>query len=167
MDETRKPNEAGNLPFQPPHWHRAEAESTSGFLAMRLVLPTTGYTIEMIRPDMMVGRHTEADIRLPLPDISRRHCRFIFADGVWQVVDLGSMNGVHVNGTRVPRAVLQDRDVIGIGGFNFEVELGGEVQPGIAANEEARAAGAVLQSIVKALPDYVPPPVEGPQRRAS
>ena len=48
--------------------------------------------------DMLIGRHSQADIRLPLPDVSRRHCRFFFGEGVWQVLDLNSLNGVFLNG---------------------------------------------------------------------
>jgi pSer/pThr/pTyr-binding forkhead associated (FHA) protein len=101
---------------------------------------------------MLMGRHSDVDIRLCLPDVSRRHCRFLFQGDAWQVFDLNSLNGVFVNGERVQQAVLHDRDVVIVGGFQFTVEL--------PAGPDARAADrtaeanthAVLQSIAEALP---------------
>ena len=80
-------------------------------------------TVELRRPDMVLGRHSSADVRLPLPDVSRRHCRFAYQSNDWQVVDLQSLNGVYVNGERVEQAVLHDGDSLGIGGFHFKVEI--------------------------------------------
>jgi pSer/pThr/pTyr-binding forkhead associated (FHA) protein len=82
--------------------------------------------LELDLPDVLVGRHSAAGLRLALPDVSRRHGRFIFGNGAWQVVDLDSLNGVFVNGVRVRQAELHDRDMVGIGSFNFQVDLQGE-----------------------------------------
>jgi pSer/pThr/pTyr-binding forkhead associated (FHA) protein len=73
---------------------------------------------------MLVGRHSEADIRLPLPDVSRRHCRLQFVEGCWQVIDLNSLNGVYVNGEAVIQAPLTPGSLLRIGGFTFMVEYG-------------------------------------------
>ena len=72
---------------------------------------------------MVLGRHSEADVRLPLPDVSRRHCRFVFSAGHWRVIDLGSLNGIYVNGEPVQQAELHHSDTLRIGGFVFEVDL--------------------------------------------
>jgi pSer/pThr/pTyr-binding forkhead associated (FHA) protein len=73
---------------------------------------------------MLIGRHSDADVRLSLPDVSRRHCRLVFAASRWQIFDLNSLNGVFVNGDRVQQATLDDGDIIRIGGLTFQVELG-------------------------------------------
>jgi pSer/pThr/pTyr-binding forkhead associated (FHA) protein len=91
--------------------------------AMRLVLEPIGLTVDLCQSDQVLGRHSEADVRLPLPDVSRRHCRFVFSDCTWHVIDLDSLNGVFVNGERVSEAVLHDRDVLGIGSFRFSVHM--------------------------------------------
>ena len=77
----------------------------------------------MTRPDAIVGRHTEADVRLPLPDVSRRHCRLLFREGVWRITDLNSLNGVQVNDESVLDAPLEQDDRLRIGGFHFVVDL--------------------------------------------
>jgi pSer/pThr/pTyr-binding forkhead associated (FHA) protein len=81
-----------------------------------------------------------------LPDVSRRHCRFVFSDGRWQVFDLNSLNGIHINGEQVSHAVLHHRDTIRLGGFIFNVEL----YPGDRTVEVPSIA--VLHQIADALP---------------
>jgi pSer/pThr/pTyr-binding forkhead associated (FHA) protein len=151
--EERKPGEANGLPFQGPHWHRGqERELPAAFVPLRLLLQPSGLSVEMSRPEMLVGRHSEADVRLALPDVSRRHCRFVFADNRWQVFDLNSMNGVFVNGQRVQQACLSHRDRISIGSLTFEVDLSAPPQPAAVAGNKG---GAVLQSIAEALPSVL------------
>jgi pSer/pThr/pTyr-binding forkhead associated (FHA) protein len=123
MDEPRPP-EANGLPVQGSHRPaRPEPDTPPEFTPLRLVLQPSGATIELNRPDMLVGRHSEADVRLPLPDVSRRHCRFLCVEGCWQVVDLNSLNGVYVNDEPVLQAALHQGDLVRIGGFTFAVDL--------------------------------------------
>jgi pSer/pThr/pTyr-binding forkhead associated (FHA) protein len=117
--------------------------------------------IEVSRPDVVVGRHTEADIRLPLPDVSRRHCRLMFVEGCWQVIDLHSLNGVYLNDEQVLQAPLVPGDLLRIGGFTFSVEIGHSWEP--AVPPEPPPSGHV-HSILKTLAQK---PEEGPQRQAS
>jgi hypothetical protein len=63
-------------------------------------------------PVTVVGRAAESDLRLNDSGVSRRHAEFRYADGDIEVVDLGSTNGVLVNGLQVGRATLQDGDRI-------------------------------------------------------
>jgi len=63
----------------------------------------------------IIGRGTEAAIRLPDTGVSRRHVDVQLAHDKASVVDLGSTNGTIVNGRRVPHALLADGDVIRIG----------------------------------------------------
>jgi pSer/pThr/pTyr-binding forkhead associated (FHA) protein len=88
---------------------------------LRLVLQPTGFAVDIEHSDVILGRHSSAEVRIPLPDISRHHCRFVFTSGTWQVLDLDSLNGVFVNGKRVSESTLRDRDMLGIGGFQFLV----------------------------------------------
>jgi pSer/pThr/pTyr-binding forkhead associated (FHA) protein len=93
------------------------------FTPLRLVLLPSGYNVEIHRLDTVLGRHTDADIRVPLPDVSRHHCRFLWLAGSWKVIDLKSLNGIRVNGEAVPQAILNDGDELRIGGFTFRVEV--------------------------------------------
>ena len=55
-------------------------------------------------PGLVVGRGTEADLRINDPGVSRRHLELeVTIDGV-EAVDLGSTNGILVDGTKVGRA---------------------------------------------------------------
>src|SRR5579872_4263887 len=127
MDETRPPSEAPGLPVQGPHWRTDAAEPTpAGFVPLRLLLQPSGPVLELSEPDMVVGRHSDADVRLPLPDVSRWHCRFLCVEGCWQVIDLNSLNGVYVNEEAVQQAALQHGDRVRIGGFTFAVDLSGD-----------------------------------------
>jgi pSer/pThr/pTyr-binding forkhead associated (FHA) protein len=121
------------------------------FFPLKLVLQPSGPVVELTRPDMIMGRHSEADVRLPLPDISRRHCRFLFTDRAWEVFDLDSLNGVFLNGERVKHAVLFDQDVLSIGGFRFQVDLSVSAATGNSASAEN-----FIHRIADAFPETTP-----------
>jgi pSer/pThr/pTyr-binding forkhead associated (FHA) protein len=125
MSDTQSTSgEPAGLPVQGPHWRPVRVVTpTAEFTPLRLVLQPSGVTLELTHPNMMVGRHTESDIRLPLPDVSRRHCRFLYADGKWSVVDLQSLNGTFVNQEPVEKAELQQNDLVQIGSFTFRIDL--------------------------------------------
>ena len=129
-------------------------DETVDFMPLRLVLQPTGAILEVKRPDVVVGRHSGADVRLSLPDISRRHCRLFLADGRWEVNDLDSLNGVWVNDAAVEQAVLNHGDTIRIGGFTFKIDLS---KPASAAD----GGEGVLRSIFSALP-----PVEDEEQQS-
>lgn len=88
---------------------------------LHLVARHTGETIELPGPNVLVGRHSEADLRLPFGDVSRRHCRFVHHDGHWRIIDLSSMNGTFVNDSRVNEADLQPGDEIRVANLVFEL----------------------------------------------
>ncbi|MFQ3591814.1 MAG: FHA domain-containing protein [Gemmataceae bacterium] len=89
-----------------------------------LVLYPSGLVLQVEEPDVLVGRHSEAGLRLALPDVSRRHCRLQYQAGKWTITDLNSLNGVQVNGQSVKRATIQHGDYLRIGGFTFMVQIG-------------------------------------------
>ncbi|MCM3876431.1 MAG: FHA domain-containing protein, partial [Thermoanaerobaculia bacterium] len=63
----------------------------------------------------VIGRLAQSDIQLPSPDVSRRHAQVtVGADGCF-VSDLGSENGVKVNGHLVENHRLVDGDVVVLG----------------------------------------------------
>ncbi len=134
----------------------AEPELPADFAPLRLRLQPGGLSVELTRPSVLIGRHSDADVRLALPDVSRRHCRFVFADGGWQVQDLNSLNGVWVNGERLQHAALTQNDFVRIGSLTFLVDLG---RTAVADPDEG---AAVYKSITNILPGP-----RGDQRKAS
>jgi predicted component of type VI protein secretion system len=153
MDDPRHPSDGGALPLQGPHWrHNPSPPTAPDFVPLRLVLQPSGIAVVLSRPDMLLGRHSEADVRLPLPDVSRRHCRFVWAEGAWEVHDLNSLNGVFLNDERVHRAVVRQDDLLRIGGFTFKVELRPDERTVALSPGENEGDEDVLRSIADALP---------------
>jgi hypothetical protein len=79
----------------------------------RLVLVHQGRSVEVDKDRFLLGRSkTQADLRLEDPNVSRQHAAIERVGAAWYVVDLGSTNGIYVNGQRVTRRALADGDVI-------------------------------------------------------
>lgn len=81
-----------------------------------------GDAIPLIRDTLSMGRRESCDICLRFPNISGLHCEMTFQDGYWLIRDMGSTNGVKVNGTRVQRKVLHPGDTITIAKRSFTIE---------------------------------------------
>ena len=80
-----------------------------------LVVDGPGTRHELTTGRNVIGRGTEADIRLPDTGVSRKHVDVVLEGGTATAEDLGSTNGTLVNGRRVGRQDLADGDVIRIG----------------------------------------------------
>ena len=84
-----------------------------------LVLEVNGTRHPLQPPGLVIGRGSDADLRINDPGISRRHAQIrVTAAGPQvqiDIVDLGSTNGIVVNGQRVQQAVLQEGTRIEIG----------------------------------------------------
>lgn len=60
-----------------------------------------GQVIPLARARTVVGRREDADLVLNSRAVSKEHCVLTVSDGVVEIEDLGSTNGVSVNGTRL------------------------------------------------------------------
>lgn len=85
-----------------------------------LVLEVNGIRHPLVAPGFTIGRGTDADIRINDPGISRLHARVNVhpePDGSTSITieDLGSTNGIHVNGQRVRSAGLSEGSRIELG----------------------------------------------------
>jgi Protein of unknown function (DUF3662)/FHA domain len=75
-------------------------------------------------PKATIGRSKDTDCVLRDPNVSRRHAELRRADtGDWQVVDLGSTNGIKVNGRRVSSSRLRPGDEVTVGTTTFVFDL--------------------------------------------
>ncbi len=90
-------------------------------------------------PGLVVGRGTDADLRINDPGISRRHVEFLVTAGRGQepptieVHDLGSTNGITVDGHKVPRAALHEGSHVKVGTTTMTVRIVHDVvDPGAA-----------------------------------
>ena len=72
----------------------------------------------------VVGRSRDCDLVLDDPNVSRHHAELRREGDSWVVADMGSTNGIKVNGHRVDSAALQpgDRVTFGLIELSFELE---------------------------------------------
>ncbi|MGY1690164.1 FhaA domain-containing protein [Geodermatophilus sp. SYSU D01105] len=80
-----------------------------------LLVDGPGTRHELTTGRNVIGRGTDADIRLPDTGVSRKHVDVVLDGGTAIAEDLGSTNGTLVNGRRITRQPLSDGDVIRIG----------------------------------------------------
>jgi len=77
---------------------------------------TIGRMYKLDRPEIVLGRSSEASLQIEDDGISRKHAKVgVDPNGRHQVVDLGSTNGTYLNGARISVAALSDGDKIQIG----------------------------------------------------
>jgi len=108
--------------------------------ADRLVLmagPGQGQEFVLSAPRVVLGRGEECEISINHPSVSRVHAEIRrVGDGHYEMVDLGSANGVRVNGVELPSSMLDARDVIELGDVLLKFLPAGEIY--IPGAEEAR-----------------------------
>jgi pSer/pThr/pTyr-binding forkhead associated (FHA) protein len=83
---------------------------------------TAAPVIALQRPVVLVGRHPECDVRIDVPQVSRRHCCLALASERVMIRDLGSRNGVRVNGRVVDESILRPGDEVAIAQFLYRLE---------------------------------------------
>jgi hypothetical protein len=100
---------------------RMDAPASFGGRAM---LVGSGKRTVLSGSRVTIGRSRECDVTLDDANVSRRHAELRREGGSWVVADLGSTNGVKVNGHRVSQQPLQPGDEITLGleRLVFEVE---------------------------------------------
>ncbi len=70
---------------------------------------------------MTVGRRSTCDIRLDFHNVSALHCELSFRGGIWHVRDMGSTNGIKVNGAKTPAQVLAPGAELDISKHKYKV----------------------------------------------
>jgi predicted component of type VI protein secretion system len=88
----------------------------------QLVSLTEGPNIPLDKPIVLIGRHQECDIQIPSRKISRRHCCVAQVENYLVVRDLGSTNGVRINGDRAVEGQLKAGDELTIGNLSYRVQ---------------------------------------------
>ncbi len=101
----------------------------------------TSRELPLDREVTVIGRDEHARLRIPVPQVSRKHCEVVVKDPKVQVRDVGSSNGTFVNGRKVREADLAPGDLITVGPVVFVVKINGE--PGKIDAKDCYAAGTV------------------------
>lgn len=81
-----------------------------------------GDAIPLIRDVMTIGRRESCDICLKFQNVSSVHAELALKNGVWFLRDMGSTNGVKVNGERTQRRPLRPGDELGIAGHKYTIQ---------------------------------------------
>ncbi|MDK0520763.1 DUF3662 and FHA domain-containing protein [Streptomyces sp. ML-6] len=81
---------------------------------VRRWIEINGNRHQISRPTLVLGRSTDADVRIDDPGVSRRHCE-IRTGTPSTIQDLGSTNGIVVDGQHTTRATLRDGSRIVVG----------------------------------------------------
>ena len=95
----------------------------------QLVALTEGINIPLDKPIVLIGRHQECDIQIPSRKISRRHCCIALVTDHLVIRDLGSTNGIRINGVKVVEGNLQTDDELTIGNMRYHLKWSAEAQP--------------------------------------
>src|SRR5262249_27241141 len=98
-----------------------------------------GSSILLDKPILLFGRDPECDIQLESPKIFRRHCFLAPVAESLIVRDLGSTNGIRINGVRVLEGYLKGGDELTIGNQRYQVRWDA-LLPASASAERKKAA---------------------------
>lgn len=78
------------------------------------------------KPRTVIGRTNSCDLRIPVPDVSRKHCELVLEDDELVLRDLESSNGTLCNDKRVVEIELEPGDTIAVGPVRFVVQIEGD-----------------------------------------
>jgi hypothetical protein len=103
----------------------AAEQAAAPAVGSRALVVTEGRRLPLSPGGSVVGRSRDCDIVLADPNVSRRHAEIGMRGGAWAVRDLGSTNGVKVNGQAIATAhplSPGDRIKLGTAELVFELE---------------------------------------------
>lgn len=83
------------------------------------VLQENGRDFDLNEDEVIIGRIPECQVPLPVENVSRKHARIIYRNEEYQLEDLGSTNGIYVNGIKIAKCILRDQDLLEIGGVKI------------------------------------------------
>lgn len=129
----------------------------------QLLALTDGPSILLDKPILLLGRHPECDIQLNSRKVSRRHCCIAQVREYLVVRDLGSTNGIRINGNRVLEGRLKAGDELTIGNFKYQIcwDLPGEPMATPTNRKKPAAAPPFSKSVEQLLEEAdFPVPLE-------
>ena len=87
-----------------------------------VTLTVAGKRQQINAPRVVLGRSRECDVRIPDVNVSRRHAELVQEGATYWIADLGSTNGVVLNGREIERERLRDGDRITLGSTEIVFE---------------------------------------------
>lgn len=122
-----------------------------------------GDPIPLLKPRLLIGRRSRCDIALDFPNVSSHHCELEFQNGYWFLRDLGSRNGIKVNGVRCDSKWLMPGDIVHVAKHRFEIQYTPQADgpPPEEENPFARSLmekAGLVRDERRSRPDRPPPP---------
>jgi predicted component of type VI protein secretion system len=127
----------------------------------QLVALDSGPSILLDKPILLLGRHPECDIQIDSRKISRRHCCIAQVSDYLVVRDLGSTNGIRINGMRTLEGQLNTGDELTIGNFRYKVTWDADLVAPSPQTPAQPQKGAKGESKQRKPIGRVPSPVKG------
>jgi len=126
--------------------------------------------VPLVREEITIGRQDGNTIRLTERNVSRKHARLVKENGNLLIEDLGSYNGVRVNGEKITeKTKIKEGDLVEIGDYDLGIQGKFEAAgPGAAApspKQQTVPPGA-MKAPAAAKPAPAPQPVPQPQAAA-
>jgi adenylate cyclase len=101
---------------------RANEDRSPGPTPLGQLVPCGGGDpIPLLKRKLVVGRGSDCDIVLRAATVSAHHCELEWTEDAWLVRDLGSHNGIRVDGARCEWQRLAPGSVLSIAGLRFEL----------------------------------------------
>lgn len=122
VDETRamSPTEMKELEQEIAQAASAPANTSLPPAWLTLYRPSRGHPLRLERQVIHIGRHNSNDIVVNDRRVSRYHAEIRFDHGQFVLYDLGSTNGVRVNGVPARQPVpLRNNDILSVGSHEF------------------------------------------------
>jgi adenylate cyclase len=137
-------------------------------VALKLVATTGHQKVTLPRGRaLVVGRSIACDLPVRDPSVSRQHAEVELGPEGLQVTDLGSTNGVFVNGERVTRALVHPGDQVAFGRAVFELrEEGEETIPAPPEPDHEGLDATILRRVPVPGPADIAARVSPPQGRS-
>ena len=99
-----------------PAWTKCLFCGWSPVARLEFILgPMANQTLSLSEEVTTIGSVAGNTVVLADPAVSRKHAGIRKVNGTYELADLGSTNGVYVNGHKVPKKTLEPGDIIRVG----------------------------------------------------
>jgi len=106
----------------------------------------------------ILGRGENCEVRIPLENVSRRHCEISLAGDELKAKDLASSNGTYVNNRRINECSLSAGDRLVVGPVVFTVQIDGkpgDIEPIKTRGEKSEEAKLAGEEVVELEADVI------------
>jgi S-DNA-T family DNA segregation ATPase FtsK/SpoIIIE len=107
--------------------------------------PGAGLVVPLRRGRFRIGR-SGTEIVVPDAELSREHALLDVSDSAVTLLDLGSANGISVNGKKVQAATLSTEAIVRCGGSSMSLVFCGTLAPGVQASAGSDVSAPLVVS---------------------